>query len=102
MASAITDTTMYDFFTGDNSPFWYRGYFMEPKAGMADVENTLKLYKVKRILVGHTISSNNIGFHYGGKVLGIDVDHHGGKSEGALYQKGVWYKVDDRGIRNAL
>jgi hypothetical protein len=90
----FADKTIWKFFNGTKSSlFWYRGYFHEPKATEQEVDETLSLYKVKRIIVGHTITDGNVGFYYNGKVLGIDVNQHQGHHEGALYEKGKWYKV---------
>ena len=94
--------TVSMFFSGTSSPFWYRGYFMEPKATEAEVDETLKLYGVKRIVVGHTIVPGNVGFYYGGKVLGLDVNAHQGDHQGALFETGKWYKVNDKGERTEL
>ncbi|MEJ2880429.1 metallophosphoesterase [Pedobacter sp. GR22-6] len=90
------------FFSGNSSPFWYRGYFMEPKATEAEVDETLKLYGVKRIVVGHTIVAGNVNFYYGTKVMGIDVNHHVHDHQAALYETGKWYKVNDKGERTEL
>lgn len=99
---AKLDTTVASFFNGQTSLFWYRGYFAEPKATEAEVTSTLALYDVKRIVVGHTIVPGNVGFYYGGKVLGLDVNQHAGKHEAALLEKGAWYKVTDQGTKTPL
>ncbi len=87
---------------GANSPFWYRGYFMNPKASTALVDSTLKEYDVKYIVVGHTILKRNIASYYGGKVIGIDVDRHKGENYGLFYQKGKWTIADKTGHRIPL
>lgn len=101
-AIAETDSVAGIFFNSKTSLFWYRGYFAEPKASLQEVEATLALFDVKRIVVGHTIVKDNVGFYYGGKVLGLDVNQHAGKHEAALFEKGTWFKVDDKGQRSAL
>ncbi|RYG11760.1 MAG: metallophosphoesterase [Chitinophagaceae bacterium] len=99
----FTDERIWKLFDGSKSSvFWYRGYFSEPKATEAEVNETLAIYKVKRIIVGHTITAENVGFYYNGKVLGIDVNQHKGKHEGALYDAGIWYKVGVDGTRKQL
>jgi len=99
----FTDMNIWKFFDGTKSSlFWYRGYFVEPKATEAEVDQTLALYKVKRIIVGHTITESNVGLYYNGKVLGIDVNQHKGKHEGALYEQGKWYKVGVKGEKLVL
>ena len=96
------DPSVADFFAGSTSLFWYRGYFAEPKATEAEVDETLSLYGVKRIVVGHTIVPGNVGFYYNGKVLGLDVNQHAGNHQAALMEKGKWFKVDDKGTRTEL
>ncbi|MDR6782901.1 hypothetical protein ABIE26_000611 [Pedobacter africanus] len=99
----FADKTIWKFFDGTKSSlFWYRGYFHEPKATEQEVDETLSLYKVKRIIVGHTITDTNVGFYYNGKVLGIDVNQHKGHHEGALYNQGKWYKVGVTGAAGKL
>ncbi|MBB5637440.1 hypothetical protein HDE68_003355 [Pedobacter cryoconitis] len=100
---SFTDTVARKFFDGTRSSlFWYRGYFVEPKATEAEVDQTLSLYKVKRIIVGHTITATNVGFYYNGKVLGIDVNQHKGKHEGARYENKRWYKINTTGSKELL
>lgn len=89
-------------FFGKDSPFWYRGYFLAPKASLAEVEQILRFYNCTLIIVGHTILERNVAFYYGGKVLGVDVDQHAGKRAGALFTKGRWFAVDDQGKRKRL
>jgi hypothetical protein len=96
------DPTVANFFNSKTSLFWYRGYFVEPKATEQEVDATLSLFGVKRIVVGHTIVPDNVGFYYGDKVLGLDVNQHAGKHEAALFEKGTWYKVDDKGAKLVL
>lgn len=93
----VGDPKIDPFFTGKSSLFWYRGYFIEPKATETDVERTLKLFDVKRIIAGHTILEGNVAFYYGGKVLGVDVNRHKGDHQAAVYEKGKWFAVDDKG-----
>jgi len=89
-------------FFGKEAPFWYRGYFLEPKTTMAGIDSTLLLYDCKKIVVGHTIVDRNIAMYYKGKVIGIDVDEHKGNRFGLLLQNGKYYIVDDKGNRNLL
>lgn len=92
-------TTLY---FNRKSPIWYRGYFMQPRARMNTIDSTLTFYHCNRIFVGHTILDRNICFYYGGKVMGVDVDTHAGKKMAALYQKGNWYTVDEKGNQSLL
>ncbi|HZY35560.1 MAG TPA: metallophosphoesterase [Mucilaginibacter sp.] len=89
-------------FFGRNALFWYRGYFLRPKATMSLVDSTLQFYCSKYILVGHTIVKWNIASYYGGKIIGIDVDEHTGHTEAALYEKGKWYVLDVDGRKSSL
>jgi len=99
----VSNKVVWKFFDGKRSSlFWYRGYFQEPKATEQEVDETLSLYKVKCIIVGHTITDTNVGFYYGGKVLGIDVNQHKGQHEGALYEGGKWFKVNVSGSKILL
>jgi Calcineurin-like phosphoesterase len=89
------DTILWKFFDGHNiSPFWYRGYFLEPQATQGFIDSTLNLYACKRIIVGHTIVDTNVGSYYNNKLIGVDVDEHDGHTEGLLIEKGKCYKVN--------
>lgn len=89
-------------FATNTSPFWYRGYFMMPRARMSQIDSTLALYHCNKIVVGHTILDRNIAFYYDGKLLAVDVDEHTGKHEGGLLMGGRWYVVDSTGKRKVL
>lgn len=98
----VGDPKVDIFFRGRTSPFWYRGYFLEPKASQAQVDSVLAVFGGARLVVGHTIVKQNIGFYYGGRVLGIDVDRHRGDHRGAMWEAGNWWTVDARGRRRAI
>lgn len=101
--ASFQDKAVFKFFDGTRSSlFWYRGYFHEPKATEAELEETLNIYQVKRVIVGHTIVASNVGFYYNGKVLGIDVNQHEGKHEGALYENQNWYKISTTGKKENI
>jgi hypothetical protein len=89
-------------FLGNTGLFWYRGYFMAPKASSALIDSTLQQYQAKQIVVGHTIIDKNLAFYYNGKVLGLDVNQHAGTHAAALFDKGHWYLLDDSGNRRKL
>lgn len=102
-STVFVDKEIWKLFDGSKSSlFWYRGYFYEPKASLQEVEETLSLYHVNKIIVGHTITDTNVGLYYDGKVLGIDVNQHKGQHEGALYEDGKWYKVNVTGAKTLL
>lgn len=102
MLQGVGDPKIDPFFRGNSSLFWYRGYFFEPKATEAEVSSTLEIFKVKRIIVGHTIVEGNIAFYYGEKVLGIDVNRHGGDHQAAIYENGVWFAVNDKAEKRTI
>jgi len=89
-------------FFGKDALFWYRGYFMSPRATKGLVDTTLRFYHCKYILVGHTIVRWNIASYYGGKVIGVDVDEHSGHTEAAIYENGRWSTIDEKGQRKPL
>jgi hypothetical protein len=82
----FSDTSLRIFF-GRDALFWYRGYFMDPRASQSFVDSTLAFYHAKRIIIGHTITDSNIASYYEGKIIGIDVNEHEGHSEAILVQK---------------
>lgn len=89
-------------FFGNDALFWYRGYFIGPKANQNLIDETLDQYACKNIVVGHTIIKWNIASYYNGKVIGIDIDEHARQIQAALYNKGKWYVVFDDGILKPL
>ncbi len=98
----FTDTTVLAFFDEDNiSPFWYRGYFTEPKASQGLVDSTLAFYQCRQIIVGHDII-DNVGTFYQDKVYGIDVNEHLGNTQALLIESGKFYKVDRIGNKILL
>ncbi len=62
---------------------WYRGYFKDPQATEEQINETLQLFGVKQIVVGHTIVPK-IQSLYNNKVLAVDVNHHLGVHEAIL------------------
>jgi len=96
----FTDRSLWDFFN-DTSPFWYRGYFIDPKATESQVDSTLSLYYCKKIIVGHTIV-DNISSLYQGKVIAIDVDEHQGNNQALLIKNKKLYKIDLTGQMQLL
>ncbi|MCY1523478.1 hypothetical protein D9M68_583770 [compost metagenome] len=102
LKNTVSDSTVLKIFNSTDGLFWYRGYFRAPVVDEKVINQTLAIHQVKRIIVGHTIIKTNIGFYYQGKVLGVDVNHHAGKHEGALYEAKQWYKVDLSGKKTTL
>ena len=73
--SVLNEAHVLPLFSGDTAPFWYRGYFLQPQASMAQIDSTLNLFNVKRIVVGHNIV-DSIQTRYEGKIIAIDVNYH--------------------------
>jgi hypothetical protein len=100
-ADKFPDKNMWRFFDGAYSPFWYRGYFLEPRASQGLIDSTLSFYQVRKIIVGHDIIDSVSSF-YQGKVIGIDVNEHEGNSEGLLIERDAFYKIDLTGKKYPL
>jgi Calcineurin-like phosphoesterase len=83
-------------FINEKALFWYRGYFLEPKASQGMVDSTLTLYGCKKIVVGHDIIDHVAAF-YNNEVIGEDVDEHEGTHEALLIDEGKYYRIDDKG-----
>ena len=98
---ALLSAGIYPFFS-DEGLFWYRGYFIEPRATMNTIDSSLYIYGCTKIIIGHTILTNNPAMYYKGKVIGIDVNEHEGKHEGVLYENKAWWIVDGEGNRKPL
>jgi hypothetical protein len=88
-------------FDGNTSPFWYRGYFLAPHASISQVDSTLRLYKVKHIVVGHTIV-DSIQSLYDGKIIAIDVNYHVGNYEALVIEKEAIYSMNAAGEKKRL
>lgn len=89
-------------FFGREGLFWYRGYFLDPRASMNTVDSTLSIYNCKQVIVGHTIINKNIAAYYGGKVIGLDVNAHEGQGAALLISGDKLYTTDKKGKRNLL
>ncbi len=86
------------FYGTDNSPFWYRGYFIAPRATESQVDSSLTLFDVKKIFVGHTVLKDILKL-YGGKVIGLDVNQHEGNAQAILIEDDKIYRVGTKGER---
>jgi len=85
----------------DEGPLWYRGYYLAPLATKAQVDSTLELFRVKKIITGHTVVSRITAF-YGGKIINLDVPHAKGASEGLLIENRKYYRVGLKGDKVLL
>ena len=97
--NAIPDSLKILF--GDKALFWYRGYFLEPKATQGLVDSTLSFYGCKRIIVGHDIIDHIASF-YNNKVIGVDVNEHLFTHEALLIENDKYYRIDDKGNKTLL
>ena len=78
---------------------WYRGYFKESLA-QEQIDQLLKKFHVKSIVVGHTIQKK-VNRSFEGKVIAIDVKHPKDyqknfphtESEGLLISSGKYFRV---------
>ncbi|WP_461788176.1 metallophosphoesterase [Pedobacter sp.] len=102
LKNTVKDDNILKIFNSTLGLFWYRGYFKEPAIDEAIIDETLNQHKVKRIIIGHTITKTNVGFYFGGKVLGVDVNQHENQHEAALFENGKWYKVDLTGEKKPI
>ncbi|MCU7551746.1 metallophosphoesterase [Chitinophagaceae bacterium LB-8] len=85
----------------DDGPLWYRGYFMAPLATKEQVDSTLRIFQVKKIILGHT-PVERISTFYDGKIINVDVPHAKGASEGLLVDNKKYYKVNLQGAKELL
>jgi hypothetical protein len=69
---------------GNKGPFWYRGNVMDYKEmylkeNEKDFQSILTHFKVKKIVIGHTVVES-ISSDYQGKLIRLDVKHGKGKN----------------------
>ncbi len=97
------------FLYGSNGPIWYRGLVRSEEKynplSSEILEQILKRYNVKKIIVGHTIF-DDISTFYNGKVIGVNVNNARNKAKGlgrGLLIKNQKYKVvGDEGVKREL
>ncbi|MFZ9388445.1 MAG: metallophosphoesterase [Chitinophagaceae bacterium] len=78
----------------DLGPFWYRGYYNGSNPLEKEtIDRTLRQYRLKKIVTGHTVVAEKISFLYDGKVINTDVHHLGGHSEALLVKEGRYFRV---------
>ncbi|MFN7118435.1 MAG: metallophosphoesterase, partial [Saprospiraceae bacterium] len=95
---------------GAMGPLWYRGLAnrktveYEPAAPKV-VNQALRYYKVKKMVIGHTLMPE-VSTDYNGKVIKIDIiqppQKRTGKAQALLMENGTPYRVNDLGERTAL
>ena len=99
-AKLSNDTLVKLLYNSKLCPFWYRGY-VDQTIVETDLDNTLNIFVVNKIVVGHTIV-DDVRYFYNKKVIGIDTDHAEGDTEGLLIENGVEYRVDISGARTPI
>jgi hypothetical protein len=99
--SILNQAHVLPIFSSNTSPFWYRGYFIEPHASIAQVDSTLNLFRVKHIIVGHTIV-DSIRTLYDGKVIAIDVNYHISNYQALTIEKDRFYSLTASGEKKRL
>jgi len=90
-------------------PIWYRGLVKEQreyqKAPESFVDEILDFYKVKRIVVGHTLV-DSVSTDYHGKLVRTDVLHaqtkFSEKSQALIIHEDELYRVDARGKKESI
>jgi hypothetical protein len=94
------DDEILRFLFDDNGPIWYRDYVMN-HAKDAEIEESLRKFGGKHIVVGHTLV-NAVKSFYGGKVIAIDTRHVDPNSTALLYEDGKLFRIDQKGKRAEL
>lgn len=97
------------FLYGNEGPIWYRGLVREDPKYKPLAQDSLQMildrYKVKHIIVGHTVFKD-ISTFYGGKVIGVNVDNKENQKKGRgralLINNDAYYVVGDKGIQRRL
>ena len=87
---------------GDQGPLWYRGYFTEEGISEEDLENILDLYKVSKIVVGHT-TGTSIRTLRNNRIIAIDAGIMNDlPGEILLIRNGELFKARPGGIRSKI
>ncbi len=87
---------------------WYRGYFRDDLS-QEQVDRVLDAFGAQTIVVGHTLQ-NRVNRQFDGRVVAIDVMHPSddhklwpeGRSEGLLIRDGLYYRVREGGLLEAI
>ena len=94
------DDEILRFLFDANGPIWYRNYVMG-QAQDVEIEESLRKFGAKHIIVGHTLV-NAVKAFYGGKVIAIDTRHVDPNSTALLYEGGKFFRIDQTGRRAEL
>ena len=96
---------------GRKGPFWYRGLVQDykqyyAKVNMSQLDEILKYYDVDRIVIGHTIVSDQITTDFNNKIIRVDTKHStikfSGKTEGLLIDGKNYWRVSDTSEKKLL
>ncbi len=91
-------------FIGKEGPLNYRGIGNE-KEDIKDVKTTLKTFKAKKMIIGHTLMEH-IKYIYEEKVIAMDIDQHVDLNTTRIYslyyQNNQFYTIDNKGIKIEL
>ncbi len=99
---AIAESPSLAPFFFEESPLWYRGYFISPLANQKQIKKTLKRYELDHLVVGHTPQEEIVSL-FGGRVFGIDSSLlTGSKGEVLFWEDGQFYRGKLSGNRIKL
>jgi diadenosine tetraphosphatase ApaH/serine/threonine PP2A family protein phosphatase len=85
--AALHDVARGQWLFGTDGPLWYRGYFVEPRAGQPEIEAMLAAAGASRIVVGHT-THEVIQASYDERVIVIDAAMKAGIAGEVLLRDG--------------
>jgi len=96
---------------GRKGPIWYRGLVKDykeyyKKVTMTQLDKILEYYDVNRIIIGHTIVSDQITTDFNNKIIRIGTKHatkkFSGETEGLLIDGMNYWRVSDTSEKNLL
>lgn len=96
---------------GRKGPLWYRGLVRDykqyyKKVNMTQLDKILEHYEVDRIVIGHTIVSDQITTDFNNKIIRVDTKHStkkfSGKTEGLLIDGKNYWRVSDTSEKKLL
>jgi hypothetical protein len=96
---------------GRKGPIWYRGLVKDykeyyKKVTMTQLDMILEYYDVNRIIIGHTIVSDQITTDFNNKIIRIGTKHatkkFSGETEGLLIDGMNYWRVSDTSEKNLL
>lgn len=89
-------------FLGNTGLFWYRDYFSKDVDCTGAIDSTCSFYGVRQIVVGHTITKENIALYRQATIVGLDVNQHKGQHAAALWERKQWQVTDNKGNHTAM